>query len=78
MITTLPANLDAHTLRDLSAVLKARADVLELTEPEMVARRGLTPEGLDKLADLYLSGGWPTCGFGRHQPEPTTAGVVRR
>ena len=66
MIATVAPNLrDPLVLRDLGDALKARARAIEATSPEMVARRELTPEGIEKLADIYLGGGKPTVGFWR-------------
>lgn len=47
---------DPSTLRHL-------ASVIEATSPEVVARRALTTEGVDRLADILLAGGKPTVGF---------------
>ena len=49
---------DPRTLREL-------ADVIEARSPEATARRRLTPEGVDRLADILLAGSVPTVGFWR-------------
>jgi hypothetical protein len=51
-------HLDPATLRHLAAAIEGRS-------PEMVARRALAPEGVDRLADILLGGGKPTIGFWR-------------
>ena len=50
--------LNPSTLRDLAAAIEYRS-------PKAKARRELTPEGIEKLAAILLSGGTPTAGFFR-------------
>jgi hypothetical protein len=50
------AKLEPRTLRELAAVIEYRS-------PRARARRELTPEGIEKLADILLAGSQPTCGF---------------
>ncbi len=52
------ASLSPKTLRDLAAAIEYRS-------PEARARRELTPEGIERLADIYLAGSQPTVGFFR-------------
>jgi hypothetical protein len=49
-------HLSPETLRDLAAAIEYRS-------PKARARRALTPEGIEKLADIYLAGSVPTLGF---------------
>jgi len=58
VIVTILQHLDPCTLRDLAAAITARRS-------STIARRRLTPEGVDKLADILLSGTTPTIGFFR-------------
>jgi hypothetical protein len=53
--------LSATTLRDLGHVLLARADAQEAATARPY--RGLTPEGVDRLAEVLASGSRPTVGF---------------
>jgi hypothetical protein len=55
---TLLEHLAPSTLRHLAAAIEAR-------DPEMVARRQLTEEGIERLADILLAGSVPTIGFWR-------------
>jgi hypothetical protein len=48
--------LDAPTLRH-------HASLKDAQDPQLVARRALTPEGIDRLAEILLNGGKPTVGF---------------
>lgn len=50
--------LNPRVLRDLAAAIESR-------DPAARARVELTPEGIDRLADLLLAGGRPTIGFWR-------------
>ncbi|HXN62316.1 MAG TPA: hypothetical protein VN886_17865, partial [Acidimicrobiales bacterium] len=50
--------LDAKTLRELAAV-RDRQD------PARIARSQLTPEGVDRLAEILVKGDKPTLGFWR-------------
>ncbi len=50
------AVLEPRTLRELAAVIETR-------RPQ--PRHDLTPEGVDKLADILLAGSSPTIGFWR-------------
>ena len=59
------AYLDVPTLRELAAILEVR-------DPAMVARRSLTSEGVERLAEILLRGGKPTVGFWiRNRPDVT-------
>jgi hypothetical protein len=58
VVTALLTRLDPGILRELAAVIEYRS-------PEATARRGLTPEGIERLADILLAGGTPTVGFWR-------------
>jgi hypothetical protein len=49
-------HLSPDTLRDLAAAIEYRL-------PKARARRALTDEGLEKLADVLLSGSLPTVGL---------------
>ena len=61
---TALAELDPATLRALAAAIEGQ-------DPERRARRELTDEGREKLADLLLAGGKPTVGFfRRHRRVP--------
>jgi hypothetical protein len=51
-------HLNPRILRDLAAAIEAR-------DPANIARGELTREGIEKLADIYLSGSQPTVGFWR-------------
>jgi hypothetical protein len=51
-------HLSPNTLRDLAAAIEYRS-------PKARARRALTDEGLEKLADILLAGSQPTVGFFR-------------
>lgn len=56
---TLPTfllELDPGHLRDLAAVIEWRS-------PAARARRELTPEGVERLAEILLAGDTPTLGF---------------
>jgi hypothetical protein len=50
--------LDAPTLRH-------HASLKDAQDPQLVARRALTPQGVDRLAEILLAGGKPTVGFWR-------------
>ena len=58
MSADLLAHLSPETLRDLAAAIEYRS-------PNARARRQLTPEGIEKLADIFLAGSLPTVGFFR-------------
>lgn len=62
---TLLTHLDATNLRDLGAVLTARAAVLEAQDPgrRVVAR--LSPEAVEELADMLIAGRTPALGAWR-------------
>ena len=60
---TVLEHLSPETLRDLAGAITAR-------RPSMIARRRLTPEGIDKLADMLLAGQKPTIGFFRSNWRP--------
>lgn len=51
-------SLSPKTLRDLAAAIEYRS-------PQAQARRELTPEGIELLADILLAGSQPTIGFFR-------------
>jgi hypothetical protein len=56
-------NLSPSTLRHLAAAIERR-------DPVLVARRQLSAEGVERLADILLRGGRPTIGFfRRHRSE---------
>ena len=59
-MTTVPglAQLSPRTLRDLAAAIEART-------PAARARDTLSPEGVDRLADILIQGTTPTIGFYR-------------
>jgi hypothetical protein len=57
------ANLRPADLRHLAAAIEARS-------PEAKARRDLAPEGIERLADIYLSGSSPTVGFFKRFRKP--------
>ena len=57
MSSTL-TSFSPKTLRDLAAAIEYRS-------PRAQARRELTPEGIEKLADILLAGSAPTVGFFR-------------
>lgn len=50
--------LSPRTLRDLAAAI-------EMRDPATIARAELTDEGIERLADICLSGSRPTIGFWR-------------
>ena len=52
------AHLSPTTLRALAAAIEAR-------DPVLVARRSLSAEGIERLADLLLAGQTPTVGLFR-------------
>ena len=58
-MTALPAQLSARTLRDLASALLVRSEHMEATTP----RRELTPEGIERLADIVAAGSRPSVGF---------------
>jgi hypothetical protein len=51
-------HLSPSNLRHLAAAIEGR-------DPQLVARRHLTKEGIEKLADILLAGSEPTVGFFR-------------
>lgn len=57
-VVTVLEHLSPETLRDLAGAITARRS-------STIARRRLSPEGVDKLADILLSGTTPTIGFFR-------------
>jgi len=56
-------HLSPSTLRHLASAIEAR-------DPERVARRQLTQEGIEHLADILLAGGKPSIGFFRRYRVP--------
>jgi hypothetical protein len=64
------AHLDPQTLRDVATAIEARS-------PGSTARRRLTPEGVERLADILLAGDTPTIGFWQRYTEPTRATADR-
>jgi hypothetical protein len=63
----ISAQLSPRTLRHLGHALLARADAAEATDRSAVAR--LTPEGVDRLAEILTTGSRPTVGFWRRYQE---------
>ncbi len=63
MTTPLLARMDPTTLRDLGHALIARAEAAEQADPRRKAYRNLTPEGIERLAEILASGSRPTVGF---------------
>ena len=59
------AELSPRTLEDLGHALLARARAARKARPGayVVARRGLTPEGIDRLVEIVAGGSHPTVGF---------------
>ena len=57
-MTAVLTRLDPTVLRELAAVIEYRS-------PEATARRELSPEGIERLADILLAGSTPTVGFWR-------------
>lgn len=51
-------HLEPGTLRALAAAIEGQ-------DSRRVARRQLTPEGVDRLAEILLAGSRPTVGFWR-------------
>ena len=51
-------HLDPSTLRELASVIEGQ-------DPERRALRELTPEGVERLAEILIAGGRPTAGFWR-------------
>ena len=64
-MTPVLSDLHPATLHALAAAIQAR-------DPELVARRQLTDEGLERLADLLIAGDRPTIGFWRKYRVATT------
>jgi hypothetical protein len=62
-VNTTIASLSPKLLRDLASAIEYRS-------PQAKARRDLTPEGVDTLADILLSGSRPTVGFFLRYREP--------
>jgi len=58
------AHLSPETLRDLAAAIEWRSSAAR-------ARRALTDEGIERLADIYLAGSLPTVGFFLRHRRPT-------
>ena len=56
-------HLSPRTLRDLAAAIEART-------PAVRGRDTLSPEGVDRLADILVSGSTPTIGFYRRYAPP--------
>jgi hypothetical protein len=54
--------IEPRTLRDLAAVMESRT-------PEVRARRSLSAEGVERLAEILAAGGRPTIGFWRRYRE---------
>jgi hypothetical protein len=52
--------LSPTTLRELASLIERR-------DPALVARRQLSPEGLERLAEILLAGSSPTVGFWRRE-----------
>jgi hypothetical protein len=60
-VTGVLEHLSPSTLRHLAAAIEGR-------DAKLVARRQLTKEGAERLADILLAGNQPTVGFyRRHQ-----------
>jgi hypothetical protein len=57
-VAQLLTAVDASTLREL-------ADLKERQDPRRRAIHKLSPEGLDRLAEILLAGSQPTIGFWR-------------
>ena len=57
-MTAVLTRLDPAILRELAAVIEYRS-------PEATARRELSLEGIERLADILMSGSTPTVGFWR-------------
>jgi len=57
------ATLTPRTMRDLGRCLIARAEAVEADDSRLKANRSLTPEGVERLAEILLAGSSPTCGF---------------
>jgi hypothetical protein len=49
-------HLAPRTLRELASIIENR-------DPELVARRELSDDGVERLAEILLSGSTPTVGF---------------
>jgi hypothetical protein len=68
----IPGSLGPRTLRHLGHALLARAQAMERTDPDRFAadRRELTPEGVERLAEIVAAGSRPSLGFFlRHRVE---------
>ena len=61
--TMIPADLSPRTLSELGHVLIERARAAEAVE--RISRRELTPEGIERLAEIVSAGSRPTVGFWR-------------
>jgi hypothetical protein len=65
-IELLPSFEASETLKHLSPrVLRDLAAAIEYRTPQARAIRKLTPEGIERLADILLQRGKPTVGFYR-------------
>jgi len=51
-------SLSPKTLRNLAAAIEGQ-------DPQRAARHELTPEGVERLAEILLAGSQPTIGFWR-------------
>jgi hypothetical protein len=60
-MSTIPAQLSARTLRDLGSALIARARAVE--QSEATYGRELSPEGVERLAEILAAGSRPSLGF---------------
>ena len=63
MTTTPLVGMDPTTMRDLGHALIARAEAAEEADPRRKAYRNLTPEGVERLAEILTVGDRPTIGF---------------
>jgi Arc/MetJ family transcription regulator len=62
MTAPLLARMDPSTLRELGHALIARAMAAEEVDPRRKAYCNLTPEGVERFADILASGSRPTVG----------------
>jgi hypothetical protein len=72
----IPANLSPRNLRDLGHVLLERARAAEAADRR--SRRELTPEGVERLAEIIASGSRPTVGFWCRYKQAETDGPARK
>jgi hypothetical protein len=61
-VSTL-GDLDPRSLRDLASAVEAR-------DPAVIARRELSPESVEALADMIAAGHRPTIGWWRRHRSP--------